>query len=277
MSTQAPFETATLADLRRRIDGIDLELHRLIMDRAAIIDALVTVKRAGTGGTVIRPEREAQIISRLATDHGGILPASAVGQIWRTLMAAFCHIQRPFAVHVAAAGGDLAVARDAARFYFGFSPELREARDVAGAVAAVAAEPGDVAVIALPTGEVPSDGDPWWTNLEPDGVHPITRIGDVPTAAGVLIVGGRAVGPGAAHSSLWTLPEERYLSEERKPFGLDARVLARSEDGMLLLEAPVIAPGITPPQQLRARRLGDYAPFPASMTPTFSPSAAPSA
>ena len=57
MAGDAP--TPTLADLRREIDRIDEEMHRLLMERGEIIDTLIAVKKTQDSGSAFRPGREA--------------------------------------------------------------------------------------------------------------------------------------------------------------------------------------------------------------------------
>jgi chorismate mutase len=149
----------TLDDLRRQIDRIDDAMHRLLIERGGIIDALVRVKRTGETGSAFRPGREADMMRRLVERHSGRLPFSAVEHIWRTIISGFTHVQAPYAVHVDGSG-DPAAMRDLARFQMGFDVPLI-VQDSAQAVAdAVANSAGDLGLIALgPTRK------PWWEAL----------------------------------------------------------------------------------------------------------------
>ena len=109
----------TLADLRREIDRIDETMHRLLMERGAIIDRLVAVKRTAESGSAFRPGREADMMRRLLARHHGRLPFSAVEHIWRTIIATFTHVQAPYCVHMDGSG-DAAAMRDVVRFQTGF-------------------------------------------------------------------------------------------------------------------------------------------------------------
>ena len=57
----------SLDEVRRRIDAIDREIHRLLNERAACVIKVAEIKQAEPGDdppVFFRPEREAQILSR---------------------------------------------------------------------------------------------------------------------------------------------------------------------------------------------------------------------
>src|ERR1700740_3514990 len=68
-------ETAppSLADLRREIDRIDEDMHRLLMERGDIIDRLISVKQTQETGSAFRPAREAEMMRRVGEGPGGSL------------------------------------------------------------------------------------------------------------------------------------------------------------------------------------------------------------
>ncbi|HUG62466.1 MAG TPA: chorismate mutase, partial [Methylomirabilota bacterium] len=108
-----------LSVLRSRIDAIDAEIHRLLIDRSEIIDQLIAVKRTDEPGAAFRPAREASMMHALVDRHRGHLPIVTVEHLWREIISTFTWLQAPFTVHVAT--GDAAETRDVARFYFGFT------------------------------------------------------------------------------------------------------------------------------------------------------------
>src|ERR1700712_4436015 len=110
----------SLTDLRRDIDRIDAEMHRLLMERGDIIARLIAVKQTQESGSAFRPAREADMMRRLVDRHHGILPLDTVEGIWRVIIATFTYVQAPFAVHADLSAGD-AHMRDSARFHFGFT------------------------------------------------------------------------------------------------------------------------------------------------------------
>jgi len=155
-----------LAGIRRRIDAIDAEMHRLLIARGAVIDELIRAKGTEASGAAFRPGREAGMMRRLAGRHEGRLPLAAVEHIWREIITTFTAMQAPFGVAVAPAADPLAM-RDLVRFYFGFSVPLHDCASAAEAIERVRAAPGDLAVLPIEGGCL------WWHEL---GKKPGARV-----------------------------------------------------------------------------------------------------
>ncbi|MEM8853650.1 MAG: chorismate mutase [Pseudomonadota bacterium] len=157
----------TLDRLRVRIDEIDADLHRLLMERFAVVERIGAVK--GPTASVLRPDREAAVIAKRLATHEGTMPAAALVHIWRVIMSAASFNQRPFTVHVAGAR-----AAEAAQFLFVPVPMVGHASG-ADVVAALAAAPDDVAVVEA--------ADETWA----------AHLGDAHVIARVPLNGGGAV------------------------------------------------------------------------------------
>src|SRR5947209_435350 len=112
----------SLQELRKEIDSIDEQVHRLLMARGDIIDRLIQVKQTQEVGSAFRPAREAEMMRRLVERHRGILPLDTVESIWRVIISTFTYVQAPFSVHADVSVGESAM-RDSARFHFGRSEE----------------------------------------------------------------------------------------------------------------------------------------------------------
>ncbi|MEN9760955.1 MAG: hypothetical protein RI906_781 [Pseudomonadota bacterium] len=82
-----------LDELRREIDRIDRQLLALISERATVVLKVGELKQR-TGGAVFRPEREAQIMTRLAQTNPGPLPDAALQDVWRELVSACRELER---------------------------------------------------------------------------------------------------------------------------------------------------------------------------------------
>jgi chorismate mutase / prephenate dehydratase len=78
---------AELARHREAIDALDGEILARMNERAAHAKAIGTLK-AGSGGAAYRPEREAQVLTRLAAANPGPLPNEAVTGVFREIMSA---------------------------------------------------------------------------------------------------------------------------------------------------------------------------------------------
>jgi len=86
---------APLLALRDAIDAIDAQVLDLLTRRAEIALQVGDVKReADPDAQVFRPEREAQVLRRLAELNRGPLPAEAVSTIFREVMSACRALER---------------------------------------------------------------------------------------------------------------------------------------------------------------------------------------
>jgi chorismate mutase len=190
MPTRPPARPPALADLRREIDRIDEAMHRLLMERGAIIENLIAVKQTQESGSAFRPAREAEMMRRLVERHRGILPLDTAEGIWRVIIATFTYAQAPFSVHADLSAGDAAM-RDSARFHFGFTVPFVQHMGAANVVSAVSGSKGDLGLV--PAFAVAGAG-PWWAALEFDAAPkiiarlPFVERADHPAALPVFVV-----------------------------------------------------------------------------------------
>ncbi|MBD8906357.1 chorismate mutase [Methylorubrum zatmanii] len=245
-----------LAELRAEIDRIDAEMHALLIQRGAIIDRLIAVKRTQGSGSAFRPGREASMMRRIAERHRGLLPLDTVEGIWRVIIATFTWVQAPFSVHADISAGDAGM-RDSARFHFGFTVPYRPHPNCAAVIEAVAGSRGDLGIFRLG-----KDGAgaprPWWESLVGEGrPKVIARLPFIerpahPAGTPVFVVANPLDDPAAAQRD-WVLYAVRapgFAPEsERALHDLYGEVVARSEaaEGVSLLLA---VPGGVGPRQL---------------------------
>lgn len=161
-----------LASLRREIDGIDEEVHRLLVARSAIIDELIKVKGTQASGAAFRPAREADMMRRLVERHRGILPLVTVEHIWREIVSTFTFLQAHYEVYMDG-GRDPVAMRDLARFYFGFTVPAHLESGPEEVIAAVARSVSDLGIVQTAQ---PSWVGPWWHLLGGDGPRIIARL-----------------------------------------------------------------------------------------------------
>lgn len=90
-----PEVPVALLALRGRVDAIDTQLLGLLNERARIAGEIGHLK--GTG-PVYRPDREAQVLDRLAAANPGPLPSGSLRQIFIEVMGACRAIEAPLAV-----------------------------------------------------------------------------------------------------------------------------------------------------------------------------------
>jgi chorismate mutase / prephenate dehydratase len=147
-----------LQAIRARIDAIDEAMHGLLIDRASVIAELIEIKGTSKPGAAFRPDREADMMRRIAMRHAGALPLATVEHIWREIITTFTAMQAPFSV-VAGPAKDVLAMRDVVRFTFGFAVPVEEARTNASAIATVARSRKAVAVVAA------ASKGRWWGGL----------------------------------------------------------------------------------------------------------------
>lgn len=108
----------TLPELRVQIDAVDLELLKILNQRAALAHEVGEIKRV-EGSAVFRPEREAQVISSLQQANPGPLKNQSVAMIWREVMSACRALEAP--QRVAYLGPKGTFTEEAALRFFGSS------------------------------------------------------------------------------------------------------------------------------------------------------------
>lgn len=89
----------TLEQLREQIDSLDENLQQLLNDRARLAQQVAQVKTADGGEPVFyRPEREAQVLSRVKERNQGPLDGETVARLFREVMSACLALERQMAV-----------------------------------------------------------------------------------------------------------------------------------------------------------------------------------
>ncbi|HEX4193406.1 MAG TPA: chorismate mutase [Stellaceae bacterium] len=168
MSTASP----TLADLRRRIDELDDELHDVLMQRAAVVESVRRVKQSDATAA-LRPGREAQILRRLLARHQGDFSKPILVRLWRELLAGSLAIQSD--LHIAVYAPEkvgLAGLWDLARDHYGSQTAMSGFRSTGEVLRALADGRATLGVLPVP-GQ--SDVEPWWRFLAA-GEAPVMRI-----------------------------------------------------------------------------------------------------
>jgi chorismate mutase len=242
--SQTPPAPPSLADLRKEIDAIDEEMHRLLMQRGDIIDRLIKVKKTQEVGSAFRPAREAGMMRRLAERHRGILPLDTVESIWRVIISTFTYVQAPFSVHADVSVGESAM-RDSARFHFGFTVPYLAHFSAPAAVEAVAKSKGDLALVSATSGHTP-----WWITLEPTGSPkiiarlPFIERADHPAALPVFAISRVADDALVTEVETWSIRVSGWTAQVARALSPLADVVAVPDtafDGAALLvsiEAP---------------------------------------
>ncbi len=100
--------------LRSEIDGLDTELLALLNRRAAVVKKVGGLK---DGKRVYRPEREAEILRRVAAAKGSVLPAGAAAAVFREIISACRALEQE--IRVAYLGPQGTFSEQAVRQHFG--------------------------------------------------------------------------------------------------------------------------------------------------------------
>lgn len=107
-----------LLQLRDRIDALDDEVLRLLSQRAQYAHRIGEIKH----GNLYRPEREAQVLRRIAETNPGPLPESAVRTIFREIMSACLALEQPLKIAYFGPAGTFT--ESAAKKHFGSAPSF---------------------------------------------------------------------------------------------------------------------------------------------------------
>jgi chorismate mutase len=240
MTKPSRTETPSLTELRREIDRIDEMMHGLLMERAEIIDRLISAKQTQESGSAFRPAREADMMRRLVDRHKGILPLDTVESIWRVIISTFTYVQAPFSVHADLSAGDAAI-RDSARFHFGFTVPFVPHMGAASVVAAVSDSKGDLGLV--PAFGVAGMGA-WWNALEFDTAPkiiarlPFVDRANHPAAAPVFVVSRAAADSMVKEVEVWSVRVAGWSTAATLALEPLAEVIAapdRAFDGAALL------------------------------------------
>jgi chorismate mutase len=227
-----------LAELRKEIDAIDEQVHRLLMARGDIIDRLIQVKQTQEVGSAFRPAREASMMRELVKRHRGILPLDTIESIWRVIISTFTYVQAPFSVHADVSVSESAM-RDSARFHFGFVVPYVAHFSGAAAVEAVAKSKGDLALVSAV-----SSRTPWWNELEADGApkiiarFPFLERADHPAALPVFVISRVADDAVVTEVQMWSVRVSGWNADIARALAPLAEIVAVPDtafDGAALL------------------------------------------
>jgi chorismate mutase len=224
-----------LLAIRKRIDAIDEAMHRLLIDRSSVIAELIEIKGTSKPGAAFRPDREADMMRRIAMRHEGGLPLITVEHIWREIITTFTAMQAPFGV-VAGPARDALAMRDLVRFYFGFSVPVRGVKSNDDAIATVARSRKDVAVVAA------DRRGRWWSGLTGANAPkvfaklPFIEIPDRPADLPAYVIGPPLRQTLDTDTKLLAIADTPGLRKAIASFG--GQVVGSGE-GDLLVELPV--------------------------------------
>lgn len=132
-----------LLQLRDQIDRLDAEILERLSQRSRCAHRIGEIKQ----GVIYRPEREAQVLRRIAELNAGPLPETSVLLIFREIMSACLALEQP--LKIAYLGPRGTYTESAARKHFGSAPELVAVASIDEVFRAVEAGQVDYGVVPV--------------------------------------------------------------------------------------------------------------------------------
>ncbi|MEW6054008.1 MAG: prephenate dehydratase [Nitrospirota bacterium] len=135
-----------LEKLRKEIDRIDTNVLRLLNERSNIVLNIAHIKR-NRHAKFYSPERERQILERLATLNKGPFPSEALKVIYREILSASLSLEEP--LKVACLGPLATFTHLAALRHFGASASFVPVASIKDVFDAVATDKADFGVVPI--------------------------------------------------------------------------------------------------------------------------------
>lgn len=132
-----------LLKLRNQIDRLDEEILARLSERARCAQRVGEIKH----GNIYRPEREAQVLRRLADLNPGPLSATAVQKIFREIMSACLGLESPLKVAYLGPAGTFS--ESASRKHFGSAPNFLPTASIDEVFRAVESGNADYGVVPV--------------------------------------------------------------------------------------------------------------------------------
>ena len=167
MPTEKQSPALDLKNVRREIDLIDDAIQDLLMKRTELVVEVAAAKAraasaAGQGSFIaFRPNREADVLRRLASRQKGHFPLKVVFRLFREIIATMTRIQGPFRVDVFGADNTLAY-WDLARNYYGSSTPMELHDNAREVLRRADQDPSVVGILPEPGNYTGGD---WWPAL----------------------------------------------------------------------------------------------------------------
>jgi chorismate mutase/prephenate dehydratase len=137
-----------LGELRAAIDAIDVEILRLLNDRARIASEVGEYKRSAAPDMPFHaPAREREILSRLEDLNPGPFPTGAIRSVFQEIMSACLSLERP--LRVAFLGPEGTATHQAVKHQFGASAQPTPQRSIQAVFHAVEAGHVDYGVVPV--------------------------------------------------------------------------------------------------------------------------------
>jgi len=117
----------SLENLRKRIDELDYQLVQLLNERARVVVEIGKLK-SKADKPIYAPDREKEILAKIAQVNKGPLPDKCLVAIWRELMSGSFVLEKPLRIGYLGPGGSFS--HTAAMLKFGQSVEYEPLADI---------------------------------------------------------------------------------------------------------------------------------------------------
>jgi len=145
-SKQSSPPAESLAELRRQIDQINLQLVELLSERARVVRRVGHLKQT-QGSPVVQPSREREVLNRVVAHNPGPLTEDHLRRIFVEIISACTALEQP--VRVAYLGPEHTYSHEAARARFGSSARFDAQPSIAGVFQAVENSRSDFGVVPV--------------------------------------------------------------------------------------------------------------------------------
>jgi chorismate mutase/prephenate dehydratase len=136
-----------LAEIRKQIDSIDVQLLQIINQRAQLAVEVGNIKRHDNENIFYRPEREAQILQQVVTSNQGPLTEEQVTLIFRNILTSCLSLQHP--IKIATLGPEGTFSQAATIKHFGIETEIEFSASIDQVFREIEAKNADYGVVPI--------------------------------------------------------------------------------------------------------------------------------
>ena len=136
----------SLEELRNQIDELDNKLVKLLNERAHIVVEIGKLKNK-TDRPIYAPDREKEVLAKIARVNKGPLPNKSLVAVWRELMSGSFALERPLRIGYLGPGGSFS--HTAAMLKFGQSVEYEPLADIRSIFDEVSKKHCDLGIVPI--------------------------------------------------------------------------------------------------------------------------------
>lgn len=136
----------SLDELRKQIDKLDIELVRLLNQRAQVVVEIGKIKNL-SDAPIYAPDREKTVLEKVLAANKGPLPDQCIQAIWRELMSGSFTLERPLRIAYLGPAGSFS--HSAAVLKFGQSVDYEAVMDIRGIFEEVGKRHCDIGIVPV--------------------------------------------------------------------------------------------------------------------------------